>query len=83
MIGSYSWSSMVSKQYTAQSKSGDTYCSGCAANVSDIAITDSIALSSKLCVAVRAFQSWCCVRATVFVCYNGCRIDLHAQVEAV
>jgi hypothetical protein len=42
MIGSYSYSN--SGQSTAQS--GDTYCSGCTVNVSDVAFINSFALSN-------------------------------------
>ena len=43
MIGSYSLSFSDSGGSTAQS--GDTYCSGCTVNVSDVAITNSMAVS--------------------------------------
>ena len=54
MIGSYSWSfSDVSQSKTASmARSGNTYCSGCAVSMSDVAVTNSIALSNgtgKLC----------------------------------
>ena len=57
MIGSYLWSFSISGQSTAQS--GDTYCSGCAVNVSDVTVTNSIAVSNgngagKLCTAFHA-----------------------------
>ena len=44
MIGSYSWSSSFSGTSTAQSD--HTYCSGCSVNVSDVAITNSVAVSN-------------------------------------
>ena len=63
MIGSYSWSYNPSGQYsTAQSQSGDTYCSGCAMNVSNVTITNSIAVLNatvdfgKLCAEFDALQ---------------------------
>ena len=60
MIGSYSWSADDSGQSDANS--GDTYCSGCAVNVSDVAITNSIAVSNtpgKLRAAFRLLQLLC------------------------
>ena len=55
MIGSYLWSFSISGQSTAQS--GDTYCSGCTVNVSDVAIANSTAVSSML-AAFYALQCW-------------------------
>jgi len=60
MIGSYSWSLAGGSESTAQS--GDTYCSGCAVNVSDVAIINSIAVSNtagKLRAAFYLLQRLC------------------------
>ncbi len=68
MIGSYSWSFTDIGQSTAQS--GDTYCSGCAVNVSDVAIINSIAVSNatgKLCPVFRMLQRLCSAHHCVCV----------------
>ena len=62
MIGSYSWSLSFAGRSAAQS--GDTYCSGCTVNVSDVAITNSVAVSNapgELWAALHAFQCRRCV----------------------
>jgi len=46
MIGSYSWS--FSTKGPSTSKSGDTHCSGCVVNVSDVTITTSLAVSKSV-----------------------------------
>ncbi len=55
MIGSYSWSFSGSPSKIASiARSGDSYCSGCVASMSDVAVTNSIAVSNgtgKLCAA--------------------------------
>jgi len=68
MIGSYSSSFAVSGDSTA--RSGDTYCSGCAVNVSDVAIVNSIAVSNatgKLCPVFRILQRLCSAHDCVCV----------------
>jgi len=68
MIGSYSWSLAGSGSSTAGS--GDTYCSGCAVNVSDVAIIKSIAVSNtagKLCPVFRLLQRLCSAHDCVCV----------------
>jgi hypothetical protein len=81
MIGSYSWSFSNSGASTAAS--GDTYCSSCTVNVSDVAIANSVAASNTsgnnnvgcvLRVAVFALM-------IVFLYCNGCCTDLLAQLE--
>ncbi len=53
MIGSYSWAmNWGGNSGGSLAQSGDTYCSGCAVNVSDVAIIKSVAVSNthgKLC----------------------------------
>jgi hypothetical protein len=60
MVGGYSWSvSTVADLSTA--KSGDTYCSGCTLNVSDVTITNSVAVSNatgEVWAAWHALQHW-------------------------
>ena len=59
MIGAYSLSFSYDYQSTAQS--GDTYCSGCTMNVSDVAIANSVAASitkGNMLAAIYALQSW-------------------------
>ena len=83
MIGSYSWSLSPSGPSIAQS--GDTYCSGCTVNVSDVAMSNSVAASNTkggLWDALYALLCWRCVRGCTCVLRWLC-IDLHAQVEAV
>ena len=68
MIGSYSWSFKDIGQSTA--RSGDTYCSGCAVNVSDVAIINSIAAlnaTGKLCPVFRLLQCLCSAHDCVCV----------------
>ncbi len=83
MIGSYSWS--VDSFNPSAAQSGDTYCSSCAVDVSDVTIINSSAVSNttgKQSVKSKffspAFCSFCAVLTIVFLCCNGCRIDLHA-----
>jgi hypothetical protein len=62
MIGSYSWSSNQVASSSAQS--GDTYCSVCTVNVSDVVISNSVVVSkttSKLWAAFHALQFLRCV----------------------
>jgi len=66
MIGSYSWSALG----RSSSTSGDTYCSGCAVHVSDVAIINSIAVSNttgELCASFRLLQQLCSAHDCVFV----------------
>jgi hypothetical protein len=59
MIGAYSLSFSFFSSSSAQS--GDTYCSGCTMNVSDVAIANSVAASittGKMLAAFYALQSW-------------------------
>ncbi len=54
------------REFYAQS--GDTYCSGCTVNVSDVAIINSVAVSNttgKLCAAFRLLQRLCSARNCV------------------
>jgi hypothetical protein len=56
MIGSYVWSKSVTAGSIADSDG--TYCSGCKVNVSDVAISNSVAVSntsSELWAAMRVF----------------------------
>jgi hypothetical protein len=60
LIGSYSWGDANKGIFHVQS--GGTYCSGCAINVSDVAIINSVAVSNtkgKLCAAFRLLQLLC------------------------
>ena len=63
IIGSYSWSLADNTDNSLSTAlSGDTYCSGCAVVVSDVAIINSIAVSNatgKLCPVFRMLQRWC------------------------
>ena len=60
MIGSYSWSISPSGQSNAQSV--DTYCSGCTVNVSDVAITNSVAnATGELWAALQVLKYRRCV----------------------
>jgi hypothetical protein len=66
-------------------RSGDTYCISCTVNVSDVSIINSVAYQTarKRCAAFRLLQRLCRAHdCFVFLCCNGCRIDLHAQKEA-
>jgi hypothetical protein len=85
MIGSYSWS--FSSSGPSAAVSGDAYCSGCTVNVSDVAITNSVALSNttgKLRAALLALHCWRCVCNCTRVLRRllHCAIDLYAQVES-
>ena len=58
MIGSYSYSI----SYSSTTQSGDTYCSGCTVNVSDVAITNSVAnTTGKLWAALQVLKFRRCV----------------------
>jgi hypothetical protein len=73
MIGSYSWSYANTDRSLANS--GDTYCSSCAVDVSDVAIINSTAVSSSFSnngAFVRAGQ-----RALGFLCVQ---LTMVAQV---
>jgi hypothetical protein len=83
-IGSYSWSFIGSGKSTA--RSGDTYCSGCAVSVSDVAIINSVAVSKTTTVSGKCDTS-CSLRSDcrsvffvamiVFANCCGYCIDLH------
>ncbi len=81
MIGSYSWSFSYSGPSTAQS--GDTYCSGCTVNVSDVALTNSVAASNTIGNNNGGFVLRVAVLELMitFLYCNGCCTDLLAQVE--
>jgi hypothetical protein len=69
MIGSYLWSLVETGRFSTV-RSGDTYCSGCAVNVSDVAIINSIAVSNatgKLCPVYRMLQRLCSAHDCVCV----------------
>ncbi len=69
MIGSYSFSFTLEGEWS-NAQSGDTHCSGCTVNVSDVAITNSVAVSNttgELWVALHALQCRRCVRGCAFV----------------
>ena len=82
MIGSYSWSFSPYDQFsTAQSQSGNTHCIGCAVNVSDVAVTNSTAVSNttgELRAVFHVLQCVVAVFAVVLGCCDGCCIDMHA-----
>ena len=61
MIGSYSWSYDFSGQSIA--RSGDTNCSGCTVNVSDVAMSNSTAVSSATGNMLAAFYALQCRRS--------------------
>jgi hypothetical protein len=68
IIGSYSTS--VAGYGFSNAQSGDTYCSGCAVNVSDVAFINSIAVSNasgKLCAAFSLLQHLCSAHDRVCV----------------
>ncbi len=67
MIGSYSWSHA---DRLSLAQSGDTYCSSCAVDVSDVAIINSTAVSNifgKLYAAFRLLQRLCSAHDCVCV----------------
>jgi len=79
MIGSYSWSYDQDTTGDSMAKSGDTYCSSCAVDVSDVTIINSAAVSNgKLCAAFCLMHRLCSAHDFCWCC-NGCRIDLHVQ----
>ena len=87
-IGSYSKSSADiggTLGPLSNAQSGDTHFSGCAVSVSDVAIINSIAMTTGKCDTRFTLRCYCCSFCpeftVLFVFCDGCRIDLLAQED--